>query len=63
MTSKRNAEEIARLERLFNREVEQHSETRQKLQEAKELIRHYETALSAVKWLWDQALSQRPFQM
>ena len=31
--------------------------------ELREEVMHYRTAVSAVKWLWDQAGKQTPFQL
>lgn len=63
MTSKRDAETIRSLEATLEKECNANDELKEKLQEVKEELAHYRAAVAAMKWLWDQAQSQRPFQL
>lgn len=56
-------EEIARLERISEKDSETISNLREQIVDLKEELNHYRTAVAAVKWLMDQAQNQRPFQL
>ena len=51
-----NVKTITSLREILNK-------TKDELIAAKEELAHYRAAVSAVKWLWDQASKQREFQL
>lgn len=67
MTKQNRIEELEQqLESQGNRLVEKAAEIdklKERLREAIGELNHYRTAVAAVKWLWDRAGNERPFQL
>ncbi len=55
--------EIEKLERLVTTKNRQIEALQDALREAQAELRHYQVAVSGVKWLWDKATQQTPFQL
>ena len=56
-------EDIDRLEQRLADSKEANRKLADELREVKEELRHYQMAVSAVRWLWEQAQKQQPFQL
>lgn len=58
--------QLAGNERLIDNWTNEIAGLKEEVRELKEELDHYRTAVSAVKWLWDQAIKiseKRPFQL
>jgi hypothetical protein len=56
-------DDLERCEFRLTEQIERNNCLEEKLQEAQEELRHYRAAVAAVKWLWDRANEQQPFQL
>lgn len=56
-------DDLARAEQTIERQGQQIGQLKDRIIGLEEELRHYRTAIAAVRWLWEQAAKQRPFQL
>jgi len=56
-------DDLARAEKVIEEQQETIDKLKEELGDYKEEVQHYRMAISGVKWLWEQAAQQRPFQL